>query len=65
MNLFIIIYSGVGLVVGTAGPLPYDMTECKSRIAPMQAKVDARPEIAKGMRFACEFAERRPQLQEK
>ncbi len=65
MNLFIIIYSGANLIIGTVGPLPYGINECTRRVTSMQEQADAKPDIAQGMRFKCEWTETRPQLQER
>lgn len=64
MKLFFILYTGAGLIGGVAGPLPYGIEECETRRAEYQAKADAKPEISKGMRFACEWRSLRPQMTE-
>ncbi|QNH72159.1 hypothetical protein P11VFA_004 [Rhizobium phage P11VFA] len=38
MKLFMILYT-MGQIGGTAGPLPYDINECKQRAAALQANV--------------------------
>lgn len=65
IRLFFIIYSGTGLIGGVIGPLPYDLEECHRRVAEYQTKADAKPEISKGMRFACEYHAERPQMSER
>lgn len=62
MSLWFILYTGAGLIGGVWGPLPYDMTECMDRRDKWQMQADAKPDISQGMRFACEFRDKRPEL---
>lgn len=64
LKLFFILYTGSGLIGGVAGPLPYGIEECEARRSGYQAKADAKPEISRGMRFACEWRSQRPEITE-
>lgn len=77
LKLFIIIYHTTQ-VGGVIGPLPYDIVECEKRIAPMEASRlkaldtrlshDGKPIPAKNMaiienmRFACEYRDKKPEV---
>ncbi len=68
MKLFFIIYV-LGKVVGTVGPLPYSLEECKSRAVEAKAvmKTDATPKGVKlaDVTFACELHDTRPAIEYK
>ena len=64
MNLWLVIYM-TGKVGGSVGPLPYDFTECQSRVVDMYRQL--RPDVvtpdgrtAADVRFACEYHDARP-----
>lgn len=58
MKLWMVIYLA-GKIGGVAGPLPYDLAECQSRIADMQHEA-RQPPASLGLSFKCEFHEARP-----
>ena len=77
MKLFLVIYSGLK-IGGSVGPLPYGITECWVHANEMTEKTqtaiksgldkDGNPipadkmEGIKGLRFACEWRQARPEL---
>lgn len=63
MKLYMIFYLS-NMVVMSAGPLPYDMAECKERAAEHVteiAKKDTKGELT-GLDVKCELHSTRPQL---
>ena len=62
-SLFLVWYLS-GQLVLTAGPLPYDMEECKDRAIEALAEVQALDELGEfeGLEIKCEYHATRPQL---
>lgn len=65
MNLFLVLYTGAGLIVGVAGPLPYRVDECHRRADAINDAATRQPEIAKGLHAECEFHTERPVMRTK
>lgn len=68
MKLFMIIYLA-GNMVGTIGPLPYDMDECLHRAEKLWKSGDHGAVTKQGfttrdVRFACEYHNERPTLKD-
>lgn len=71
MKLWLVVHI-FGVVVGSWGPLPYDLDECKRRVAEIRADFDVAQREGKSVPFEgvtlypddvkvkCGFADRRP-----
>jgi hypothetical protein len=60
MSLWMVIYAA-GKIGGVIGPLPYDMVECRERLAIIGLQA-TKPLSSVGMAIHCEFHDQRPTI---